>query len=309
VVRPTSRKLTAEEESSVAEWIRANPCIYDKGDLEHKDRGKRARLFQEKAEQLGGLQAKDLQTWYTAQRNSYGKLVKRAPSGAGAVPLTDRQTWLLGQFDFLRSHMVAIPVRSGVDLQAARRRKLKFDLPAAAAAMADDEETQTCSQPVTTPEPESDASTADVLRRQRSELQQLLEERAAPDEVGVSILQLKSLMRQMTPNYRDRFINKTLHAALNFVALSRQQLGVLADATTSSSSAAAADTALPAVPSAVPVSSAVPAVSSAADTAVPAVSSAADRYTHLLTCSPSSSQQWCVGVSCLNLPSPGSLGD
>ena len=31
-----SRKLTAEEESTVAEWIRANPCIYDKGDPEHK---------------------------------------------------------------------------------------------------------------------------------------------------------------------------------------------------------------------------------------------------------------------------------
>ena len=38
--------------------------------------------------------------------------------------------------------MVAILVRSGVDLQAARRRKLKFDLPAAAAT-ADEEETQT----------------------------------------------------------------------------------------------------------------------------------------------------------------------
>ena len=119
--------------------------------------------------------------------------------------------------------MVAIPVRSGVDLQAARRRKLKFDVPAADAATADEEGIQTCSQPVTTPEAESDAPAADVLQRQRSELQQLLEERAAPDEAAVSILQLKSLMRQMTPNYRDQFINETLHAALNFVALSRQQ--------------------------------------------------------------------------------------
>jgi len=62
----------------VAEWIWANPSIYNKGDPKHKDRRKRARLFHEKAEQLGGLQAKDLQTWYATQRNSYGKLVRRA---------------------------------------------------------------------------------------------------------------------------------------------------------------------------------------------------------------------------------------
>jgi len=37
----------------VTEWIWANTCIYNKGDLEHKDRDKRARLFQEKAEELG----------------------------------------------------------------------------------------------------------------------------------------------------------------------------------------------------------------------------------------------------------------
>jgi len=55
-------------------------------------------------------------------------------------------------------------------MQPARRRQLKFDLPAAATA--DEEKTQTCSQPVTTPEAESDASTADVLQRQRSDLQQ-----------------------------------------------------------------------------------------------------------------------------------------
>jgi len=43
-----SRKLTPEEESMVAEGIQANTCIYDKGDREHQDRDKRARLFQEK---------------------------------------------------------------------------------------------------------------------------------------------------------------------------------------------------------------------------------------------------------------------
>ena len=75
-----SRKLTPEEESMVAEWIRTNPCIYDKGDPEHKDRDKRARLFQEKAEELGELQAKDLQTWYATQRTSYGEMGKRAPA-------------------------------------------------------------------------------------------------------------------------------------------------------------------------------------------------------------------------------------
>ena len=43
---------------------------------------------------------------------------------------------------------------------------MKFDLPAAATA--DEEKTQTCGQLVTTPEADSDASTADVLQRQRS---------------------------------------------------------------------------------------------------------------------------------------------
>ena len=67
VVRPMSHKLTPEEELTVVEWIRANPCIYDKGDPEHKDREKRARLFQEKAEELGELQARDLQGWYVGE--------------------------------------------------------------------------------------------------------------------------------------------------------------------------------------------------------------------------------------------------
>ena len=80
----------------------------------------------------------------------------------------------------------------------------------------------TCSQDVTTPEAESDASTADILQWQRSELQLLLEEWATADEVAVSILQVKSLMRQMTQNYRDQFINESLQAVLNFVALSKQ---------------------------------------------------------------------------------------
>ena len=78
-----SRKLTPEEESMVTEWIRANTCIYDKGDPKHKDRDKRARMFQEKAEELGGLLGKDLQTWFATQRTSYGKLVKRAPAVLG----------------------------------------------------------------------------------------------------------------------------------------------------------------------------------------------------------------------------------
>jgi len=72
---------------------------------------------------------------------------KRANYGARAVPLTDCQTWILAQFDFLRSHMVEILVRSGVDLQAARLRQFKFDLPAAAAATTEEEETQTCDNP------------------------------------------------------------------------------------------------------------------------------------------------------------------
>ena len=67
VVRPISHKLTPEEELTVVEWIRANPCIYDKGDPEHKDREKRARLFQEKAEELGELQARDIQGWYVGE--------------------------------------------------------------------------------------------------------------------------------------------------------------------------------------------------------------------------------------------------
>jgi len=105
-----------------------------------KDRDKQARLFQEKAEELGELQARDLRSWYVGE---YG------PSGAGAMPLTNRQQWILAQFEFLRSHMVAIPVRTC---------SLKFDLPAAATA--DEEKTQTCGQPVTTPEADSDASAA-----------------------------------------------------------------------------------------------------------------------------------------------------
>jgi len=98
-----SHKLTPEEELTVVEWIRANPCIYDKGDPEPRTETNGQGCSRKRQRSLGNFKLGTFKV---------GMLVNMAPSGAGAMPLTDRQKWILAQFEFLRSHMVAIPVRT-----------------------------------------------------------------------------------------------------------------------------------------------------------------------------------------------------
>ena len=46
-----------------------------------------------------------LKNWWTCMRTRYGKLTK-LPSGSGTPELTDRETWILSTFAYLKPYMI-----------------------------------------------------------------------------------------------------------------------------------------------------------------------------------------------------------
>lgn len=108
--------LTAEDEESMVEWLRENPQIYNKKLSTYKDKGKKDALWAEQAQVLG-KDVSMLIVWYRSIRTRFGKLTK-PKSGAGTDDRTDRDKWILTNFEFLKPHIHEVQSRTIVSVRS-----------------------------------------------------------------------------------------------------------------------------------------------------------------------------------------------
>ncbi|XP_033725143.1 uncharacterized protein LOC117315106 [Pecten maximus] len=94
---------TQDNEVLVIEWVQENRLLWDQKDHDFKNKSKKDRLWSEKAEELG-YEVQFLKTWYTDLRDFNTKLL-RVQSGDGARTFTDREQWVMGQFQFLKERI------------------------------------------------------------------------------------------------------------------------------------------------------------------------------------------------------------
>ena len=105
--------LTREQETSIIDWLKDHPELFDKADASYKDITKKKSLWDSKAEELGLESGAVLLTWYRSMRTRYGKLQKNATkSGAGSPQLTQRDQWILRNFSFFKPHIYVCPKRA-----------------------------------------------------------------------------------------------------------------------------------------------------------------------------------------------------
>ena len=100
--------------SSVAEWLRGYPYIFTKTSRLFRDTQKKTALWQQKAQELG-VSYPGLMTWYESIRTKIGKLTK-TKSGQPAGQPTDRDKFILQNFQFLAEHIVRMPSRTAQSL-------------------------------------------------------------------------------------------------------------------------------------------------------------------------------------------------
>ncbi len=83
-----TRQLTVEEEDNMAEWLKMNPCLYNKKLETYRNTDMKKRLWQDKTAELSNCDVEYLLSWYKSMRTRYGKLSK-LPTGSGAQELTE----------------------------------------------------------------------------------------------------------------------------------------------------------------------------------------------------------------------------
>ena len=102
--------LTDEEEAEVVEWLRENEFIYNKKKKAYKDTHKKISRWQELAEKMG-KDVEMLMVWYNSLRTRYGRLLK-TKSGQGVAERTERDEWIMQNFNFLQNHIYQSQSRS-----------------------------------------------------------------------------------------------------------------------------------------------------------------------------------------------------
>ncbi len=100
------RQLTLKEEDDMAEWLKMNPCLYNKKLETYRNTNMKKRLWEEKAAEFSNVDVdvEYLLSWYKSMRTRYGKLSK-LPTGSGAQELTERDAGILRKFAWLKSHI------------------------------------------------------------------------------------------------------------------------------------------------------------------------------------------------------------
>ena len=106
--------LTEDQEEGLSDWLKSNDFIYMKGKREYKDSARKKTLWEGKASELG-IELKALMTWYESIRTRVGKLTTQ-PSGSSRPVVTDRDEFILKNFDFLKTHIARMPSRLAVSV-------------------------------------------------------------------------------------------------------------------------------------------------------------------------------------------------
>ncbi|KAM9322195.1 uncharacterized protein KZ484_020419 [Pholidichthys leucotaenia] len=187
----TSATLTEAEEDIMLEWLREHPEIYNKKLKDYKNMPKKVALWEEKAFEMGKT-VDYLQLWYRSMRTRMSRLL-RTKSGQGSEELTERDTWVMDNFSFLRVHIEAVhrrPMKSIAQAPApmATRGHLESDVIAPHGACPD----VSASQNTTAP---TDQATQSREADQDENLLASLEDRSAQ----IMTLQ-QQLMEQLRPN-------------------------------------------------------------------------------------------------------------
>ncbi|XP_050738949.1 uncharacterized protein LOC127009678 [Eriocheir sinensis] len=105
--------FTDEQEAELVEWLHNNPLFYNRKLKLYKDHQKKQLLMERKAKELK-VKVLELKTWYTSMRTRYAKLLDRT-SGSGAMgDLTERDSWIVSAFSFMRPYIVRCPARSSM---------------------------------------------------------------------------------------------------------------------------------------------------------------------------------------------------
>ena len=96
--------LPDRTEDDVIEWLKQNPCLYDKTLKEYRNVSKKAKLWADKEKELD-IEPNRLAIWVESKRTQYGKLTVNKPSGGPAIRLTQRDEWILERFAFMKVHI------------------------------------------------------------------------------------------------------------------------------------------------------------------------------------------------------------
>ncbi len=96
--------MTQAEQDEMAEWIQDHRVLYDKADLEFKNKTMRQKLWENKAAEVG-ITLKSLKRWYDTMRTKYGKLTTEK-SGGGSKEFEGKNRWILEKFDFCKTHII-----------------------------------------------------------------------------------------------------------------------------------------------------------------------------------------------------------
>jgi hypothetical protein len=117
IAGPSKRKkskallLTEEQEVDIGEWLRNHPELYSKALKSYKDVGKKTKLWDDKARDIGLESGVLLKTWYESIRTKVGKMTKEK-SGSATKDVTDREVFIRTNFGFLGDHISRIRGRS-----------------------------------------------------------------------------------------------------------------------------------------------------------------------------------------------------
>lgn len=95
-------ELSVPQEEELAQWFQEHAIFYDQSHPDFKNRGKKDRLVDLKAAEMG-VRPIQVITWFKTMRTVYGKLRKKR--GQAEKITTMRQKWTLNNFAFLDSHL------------------------------------------------------------------------------------------------------------------------------------------------------------------------------------------------------------
>lgn len=90
--------LSPEEEQDMVEWLESNPILYNRKLSSYKETVKKEKLWSDKAVEMGKT-VDVIKIWYASLRSRYEKLKKKR-SGSGDMELTERDEWVVRNFEF-----------------------------------------------------------------------------------------------------------------------------------------------------------------------------------------------------------------
>ncbi|CAH1232574.1 Hypp468 [Branchiostoma lanceolatum] len=101
----TVATLSEPEEEIMLEWLRKHPEFYNRRMMEYKNVQRKETLWREKASDMG-KSVEHLKTWYRSMRTRMARLLRK--SSKPNEELTERDTWVIENFIFLRKHIEAV---------------------------------------------------------------------------------------------------------------------------------------------------------------------------------------------------------